>query len=340
MKILFKIMVWLSSICMNAYAVAGCTEGYQILMSSSVGNIQLSGDIKKNDLLATIDGFVNMYGNHNTIECTDNSTVYLMIQRTPGGGAIAYDGGIPNAYYHSRSANPNSTSYNPENDYVYTVSLEDDGTPFVVSGTPYPVSATKDFKPRVVIRVYAGQDNPSTNVSFTANNYELWAHMATVPVSWNNPGRTYTVSGRISAPKALCTLDNSSKNMTMILPPKPSSEFTQIGDVSGAVDQQISLTCTGDATATMKLTNTQLLSDGRRHTVIVPETKKPNQAEGIGFVLSHEGQRVANDDSIDIQTQIRNGTVSIPIRAEYFRYGNQIKAGNLEAYANLTITFQ
>lgn len=340
MKKLFKLILIVTSLSISKYGFAACTSGIQILMSTNIGKIQLSGDIKKNTLLATITGFTNMYGNTNTLSCTDNSNVWLKIKRRlTGSPPKAYTGGILNAYYLSLGAVPTSPTYNKQNDYVYTVELED-GTPFTATGTQYGFSKTDNFNPKIIMKIYAGQDNPTENWYFMAEESSLFAHIDTDPTAFNNPGRVYTMSGTIDAPKALCTLDNASKNMTMILPSRPTFVFSKIGATSGEVIQDISLTCTANATATMKLTNTNLVSDGSNNSVIIPDANMANKAEGIGFVLSYDNKRINADTAIDVGTQISSGKITVPIKAEYFRYGPEVKAGNLEAYANLQITFQ
>ncbi len=356
MRKIYKGLFIVAALCTSNYALANCTTNVgrpnteKFEMRGSFANSVLTGPLKQGDLVQSLT--INFSPDKNyTVKCTPDSEVLLKMQRA-NRPAVEYRGeaSVPYAYYVDRYAqgqyNPNS----PSNDWIYTVkTIEGEyfyNTRSGGDGRTLIVPESGDYRPRqLVVSFYAGRDNPTTPLTFGSGGQ--MSFMAHIQLDYETPtdneGIIYYLTGTITPPPETntCRVDVGSKNLTFNLPRTASSVFQKIGDVSGNVTENLTVDCSGEMIASMKLSNANFIQDTAGGNTIIKPAKdgQDSEALGIGFVLSSDGQRINSDDFVKIPKVMSKGKTNIPIKAEYYRFGPAIKAGNVEATADFTLTF-
>jgi len=136
-------------------------------------------------------------------------------------------------------------------------------------------------------------------------------------------------------------LENAN-NLTISLDKKPLSSFDAIGTTAGKAKTDLKIYCTGDMRAkiSLKVDPNKIESDltGRSSVVKNERENMASGATGIGFVVSTDSERLENGNSIEL-ANLGVGAASIPIYAEYYRYGNKILSGEVQASAAFVIEF-
>lgn len=356
MRKIYKSLFIGTALFASNYALANCSNSYgrpntaKIEMNGMMPSYTLSRPLKQGDLVETIT--VNYKPSKTDIlRCTPDSEVLLKAQRA-NYLAREYEGEVPvsHAYYVDKYARGSAKPDDPSNDWIYTVQLTD-GEYFYndrmnIGGRPLQVPESDNYGPRqLIISLYAGKDNPTTPLTFgSAGQVSFMAHIQLSGITeTDNEGIIYSTTGTIMpAPIVnVCSLDVGSKNLTFNLPRTASSVFQKIGDVSGNVTENLTVECSGEMIASMKLSNANFIQDTDGGNTIIKPAKdgQDSEALGIGFVLSSDGQRINSDDFVKTPQVMTKGKTNIPIKAEYYRFGPAIKAGNVEATADFTLTF-
>ncbi|WP_139851518.1 fimbrial protein [Acinetobacter pullicarnis] len=356
MRKIYKGLFIVTALFASNYALANCSNSYgkpnttKIEMNGMMPSYALTGPLKQGDLVTrvTVD-----YKPSKTdkLKCTPDSQVLLKMQRA-NYAAVDYMGEVPvpHAYYIHKDARGNSKPDDPSNDWIYTVQLPDGeffyNNQFGNHGREINVPESDDYGPKqLIISLYAGKDNPTTPLTFgSAGQVSFMAHIQLNGwSSTDSEGLIYSTTGTITpAPIVnICSLDVGSKNLTFNLPRTASSVFQKIGDVSGNVTENLTVDCSGEMIASMKLSNANFIQDMNGENTIIKPAKdgQDSQALGVGFVLSSDGQRINSEDFVKIPQVMGKGKTNIPIKAEYYRFGSDIKAGNVEATADFTVTF-
>ena len=286
-----------------------------------------------------------------TVKCTAGSQVQLKMQRG-NVAATPYEGRgeaeVPHAYYVSKSARGDAKPDDPANDWIYTVQTAE-GDFFdndMWGGHRITVPESEDYRPRkLIVTFYAGKDNPTTPLTFgPAGQTSFMAH---IQLNGDTPtdseGIIYQATGTITPPPVIntCSIDDRSRNMSFVLAAASTDAFNKIGHVAGTATENLTLECSGGMIARMKLSNATFIQDTDAKMSVIKPAKdgQGTYATGIGFVLSSNGQRIESDDFVQIPQTLQKGIVDIPIKAQYYRFGSDVKAGSVEATADFTVTF-
>jgi len=338
MNILKKSLLVTSALLLSPFVLADCVPTsfvkHATMTARGNPNIELSGDIQKNQLLATITNFVLDRNSPIPVACSNDSSVWLRIvnaedhfMSTPYGvidGLPAFF--VPSSYMqYAYVLIDNKTGLAFNNDV---------GQKVAVDGDTYDT-------PSVTLKIYAAVDNPNQNLEITGMG-KVFGRVMFHTKAIGDQGYLIEVrSFTIGAPPVLCDLDPGSNDLRFVLAREPISAFDKIGATAGNQSANLSITCTGKMTARMQLTNNNLVADDQGlKAVITPEKDGQGaNAQGIGFVISSGDKRINGDKATTLPQTLGKGTTQIPIKAQYYRYGNEVKAGKIEAFANFNLTF-
>lgn len=328
----------------------GCTPNNpstrHTLMKAQAGEIKTGGNIEKYQKIAEFNFTHNATGVNYVAECTDGATVYAYagqgspmeraarsIVNIEGQPAFNLPGSFAGGEYH----------------YAYVLIDQLTGRPYGEQGNPSELRVNEGdnqdgkMRPRqATVIIYANVDNPTKSVPLA--NTTLGGLLPGHPGSLPGSGVTYMFeSGNIAATQTSCTLENA-HNLSIHLPRSPISALPEVGSTHAKEKDELKIKCTGDmkATISLNLDNDQVLTDDSGNDSVIRNNKErdENGAKGIGFVVSlDDGTRLENRNSIFLKN-LDDGTSYVPIYAEYYRYGNEVSAGKVEAIANFTIEFK
>lgn len=328
---------------------AGCntpSTPKHMLMVAYASEIKMSGSISKYQEIGRFNFQKEAPGISYVASCEPGSTAYAYAgQGSPterGSNSMGMIDGYP-AFSLPRSYSGG------EWHYAYVLIDDETGKPYGDKNSPSELYVNdgefqdNKLRPRsATVILYAGIDNPTAKVSLA--NIELGGLLPGPPGKPFGVGVTYKFnSGNIAPVSRSCSLENAN-NLIIDLPHSPISALPEIGSTHAKGKTELIVKCTGDmrATMTLNLDNNQVLPDESGDDSVIRNKKEndSNGAKGIGFVVStNEGTRLANHTSVFLK-DLGDGTSYVPIYAEYYRYGNEVSAGKVEAIANFVIEFK
>ncbi len=91
----------------------------------------------------------------------------------------------------------------------------------------------------------------------------------------------------------------------------------------------------------MKLMAAKTESYNGKESVIVPDDEGNNNASGVGFVVTspmNNDAVLVNQEFVKI-ADLQDGKTRVPLVAEYYRYGDSVKPGRLEANTQFILQF-
>lgn len=295
--------------------------------------IKLSGNVEKYQEIGRYSFEEDAIGVPYIANCSPGATIYAVA----GTGEPATKNAV---YFDHIDGQP--AFYLPRGNNEYAYVLIDNDTGLAFGNNQYystiPVNDDKMKSRQATVILYAAMDNPTLSVQL--GNVVLGGLRPEVSNEYRT-GYTYMFkSGSIDAAPVSCDLDNPD-NLSITLPRSPVSAFNDIGDTHASESTDLRITCTGDMTAKMslRLDGDQVERDDYGHyTVIKNEREGDEYAKGIGFVLSAHGDRLIDDEWVQLPN-LGHGTTHIPIEAKYYRYGNSTSAGKVQAIANFVVEF-
>ncbi|EPG2135392.1 fimbrial protein [Providencia stuartii] len=334
----FSVVLMFSGI-NSSIAAQNCVEGGDGQNHSAmraIVDIKLSGAIKKNDEIARYT-FVRESGRGGVAQCGPDSQVYAYATYGEGSGIIArYYGEIDGKpAYHVHAGGPVNI--------VYVLIESKSGLPFtnrpgqvlpVPEGALMPIDATVIF--------YAGKDNP------TATSFDN-SVIGAILIKRFDPGGgstkvgyTYRLKGKVTSAPTSCEAKNTDLSFT--LPRVPTTAFPSVGfpTTPSSVEEHINIVCTGNVSAKIKLiANNTASYNGKDAVIKIDNEGQGNNASGIGFVVKSP----LNNDNVLVNQEfvkladLEKGETRVPLKAEYYRYGNSVKAGKAEATAQFVLQF-
>lgn len=315
---------------------------YNINMLAYTGDIKLSGHVSKYQEIGRYTFTKDAAGTTDHVaDCDSGATIYAVA----GSGEPAN----PNAqFFENIAGNPTFVwrdSYNGQTkkyEYVYALIDNETSQPFG-NLQNYSELAVNDerMRPRqATVILYAAVDNPEKMVYLNRNT-----SLGGLRPKISNPdpriGITYKFSyGSISPAPVSCNLNNPD-NLSITLPRSPVTAFNAVGDTYAKESTELNISCTGEMTGKISLNiapGRTMQDDQGRYSVIQNERDDNEFAQGIGFVISTNGARISNGESVDLPN-LGKGTMQIPIDAEYYRYGHDTSAGKVQAIANFVVEF-
>ncbi|EPF73885.1 fimbrial protein [Acinetobacter rudis] len=327
----------------------GCTPNApstrHTLMKAYAGTIKVSGNVEKYQKIAEFNFQHNATGVPYVAECSDDATIYAYAgQGSPterGASSIGDIDGQPAFVL------PNSYA-GGENHYAYVLIDNLTGRPYGDRGNPSELRVNEGdnqdskMRPRqATVIIYANIDNPTKAVQL--GNVTLGGLLPGPPGNPFGSGVTYMFdSGNIAAAEASCEIENAN-NLTIDLPRAPLSALNRIGTTSSRTKGELKIQCTGDMRAhlSLNLSNNQVQTDDDGDESVIKNSQEGREfAKGIGFVSSTEdGKRLINRKSVFLKN-LDKGETKVPIYAEYYRYGDEVSAGKVEASANFIMEFK
>lgn len=143
----------------------------------------------------------------------------------------------------------------------------------------------------------------------------------------------------------MCTIEPDSEDIILDLPRISLAKFDDVGFPSQNVSatKNININCTGEMSAsfTLNATNVSQTNEG---SVIIPDDEGKNgHANGIGFVLSIDGDDgfISNGDKLQLKKR-EVGKSSISLTSRYYRYNpndGELKSGVMSATSSFTLQF-
>lgn len=307
-------------------------------MDARGGTINLSGFIKKNQEVARF-GFKRDGGNTAVATCPDGAEAFAYATYSEGSGTIAsYYGDIDGrpAYYFTRPPN----TYD---DYVYVLIENRSGAAFRSQpGQEFPVMDSELNTRDATVIIYSNKDNPKSKSYHTQ-------YIGSILVDRFNPsggttavGFSYRVTVNIVSAPTSCSAENT--NLIMNLPRISTSVFPKIGfpTEQAYAEDHLKINCTGNVSAKIKLmANNTASYEGQESVIKADNEGSQDNAKGIGFVVTSplsNDTRLVNNQFVKL-ADLTNGSTNVPLKAEYFRYGNEVKPGKVNASANFVLEF-
>lgn len=323
----------------NAYALQDCLPGgnqKHSTMTSQV-SLKLTGNIKQHQEVGRFT-FVREGGSGGVAECGPDAGIHGYTSYSEGSGIAAKP-------YGDIDGRPAYHIYpGGDRNFVYVLIDDDTGIPFRnTPGADVPVSQGPLLPLNLIVIIYAAKDNPDTL------NLSGGAYIGTVLIqAFNSGGGTtsvgysYRLKGKIENAPASCNLENS--NLEFSLPRAPTSAFSSVGFPDGTytAEDDLWISCNESVSANMKLVadNTEYY-DGKESVIKVDNEGEGNNAAGIGFTVKspmNNDEMLVNQEFIKI-ADLQEGRTRVPLIAEYYRYGDSIKAGKAEATAQFVLQF-
>lgn len=294
--------------------------------------LKAPGNAKAGDYIGTIPFYREQNVTTPIADCEEGSEIFLH--------AFANQDGMRAAPY--REIEGRETFYINLGKPHYAYAIEWEGYSFSAQGTKKPHSGPLGTPLGAVVHIYATVDNPKP--------YRQWQggdnapYLGTIRVKPGSAREGYSFRAKFDIEsEASCEVLN--QDLHINLDPIAIDNFPSIGFSTQPKQAQDSLNiqCTGDMTASIRI-NGMYGSAPHMGKNVVFKTKAEGQgsnANGFGFVLSapnHINGYFADNELISLGTITSNGA-SIPIQAEYFRYGESIRAGEMESAASFVIQF-
>jgi type 1 fimbria pilin len=314
-------------------AFAECAPGginHGTMMADVV--LDAPGNAKAGDYIGSIP-FYREYNVTTPVgDCEDGTEILLYAFSSPDGRKAKF----------FRNIDGRETFYIHLGDAHYAYAIEWDGYAFSQSGTKKPHSGLLNTPTGSVMHIYAAVDNPKP--------YRQWqggdnaTYLGAIRLTPTNQQRGFSFRGKFDI-KSIASCEVTNQDLHINLDPIAIDNFPTIGLARQSKQAQDSLNiqCSGDMTATIRI-NGLYGSTSHQGKNAVFKTKGEGQgsnAAGFGFVLSSpnyvEGY-FSDNEAVSLGKITSNGA-SIPIQAEYFRYGENIRAGEMESAASFVIQF-
>ena len=323
-----------------AQAAQECTPGgsnAHMPMTARV-DLSLSGTVKKNDKVGEFLFNGPGYGTH-IANCGPDSEVYGYATYGEGSGTIAkYYGDIDgNPAYHVSPSGVQRPSY------VYVLTDTSTGTVLRTQpGARITVPEGRLEPLKLKIKIYAAVDNPPT---LSLHDMTIGAILLS-PFDKNGGTTRYTYSyllrGTLQQAPVSCNAEST--NLEFRLPRAPVSAFREKGfpDAEYSAEDNLTLTCTGDVSAKIKLLSDNTADyNGKPSVVRVDNEGRNNNSSGIGFVVTSplsDETPLISQEFVKL-ADLNEGTTTVPLKAHYYRYGNDVSAGKAEATAQFVLQF-
>ena len=146
-----------------------------------------------------------------------------------------------------------------------------------------------------------------------------------------------TLNGGARVSTVTCTVNTSSKNMTVTLPSVAAAQLPGIGATAGSTRFNIQLTCPQAGVRTSIAFATSTPQSGAVG-VIAPGTAT-GAAPGVGIQLTTDADVPMAFDTVQPVGNSLNGAWSLPFRARYYRTGSTIGPGTVTGTASFTMTY-
>lgn len=343
-KLLFLIFTLsLSSLSFYSHAAPDCVNNGGIkhgTMDARGGTIELKGMIKKNQEVARFT-FKRDGSDVAVADCPDGAEFYAYATYSKASGVMpTYYGDIDGrpAYYVVRNGPTVGLD-----DYAYVLIENQSGLAFRSQpGQEIPVNAPKLNTRDATVIVYATKDNPKSQRFTTQYIGSILINRFNSGGGTTAVGFSYRLSVNIISAPTSCSAENT--DLEMNLPKMPITAFSDIGfprDNQYAEDH-LRINCTGDASAKIKLMAHNTTSYEGQKTIIKPDNEgNSNNAKGVGFVVSSpsSGDTVLINNQFVKLADLASGINNVPLKAEYYRYGDEVKPGKLSASANFVLEF-
>lgn len=342
-KLLFlTFILGLSSTSFYSYAAPNCVNNGGIkhgMMDARAGTIELTGSVAKHQEIGRFT-FTRDGSDVSVADCPDGAEIYAYATYSEASGVkptyyMDIDGRP--AYYIVR--NGPITGYD---DYVYVLIDNKTGLSFRSQpGQEVPVGDSKLYSRDATVIVYSTKDNPRSERFTTQYIGSVLINRFDSGGGTTAVGFSYRLSINIISAPTSCSAENT--NLEMNLPRMPTSAFPTIGfpTQSASAEEDLRISCTGNVSAKIKLMANNTTSYEGQESVIKPDNEGGSHAQGIGFVVSSPlsgNTRLVNNQFVKL-ADLTNGITNVPLKAEYFRYGNEIKAGSVNATASFVLEF-
>lgn len=342
-KLLFLIFILsLSTLSFYSHAAPDCVNNGGIkhgTMDARGGTIELKGMIKKNQEVARFT-FKRDGSDVAVADCPDGAEFYAYATYSEASGVIpSYYMDIDGrpAYYVVRKPNTGV------DDYAYVLIENESGLSFRSQpGQEVPVNSPKLNTRDATVIIYATKDNPKSQRFTTQYIGSILINRFNSGGGTTAVGFSYRLSVNIISAPTSCSAENT--NLEMNLPKMPITAFSSIGfprDNQYAEDN-LRINCTGNASAKIKLMAHNTTSYDGQKTIIKPDNEgDSNNAKGVGFVVSSpsSGDTVLINNQFVPLADLASGSNSVPLKAEYYRYGDEVKPGKVNASANFVLEF-
>ncbi|WP_335674114.1 fimbrial protein [Providencia stuartii] len=322
-----------------AFAAQDCQEGGEGQNHSTMRatiEVKLSGVIKQHDELGRFN-FERQGGRGGVAKCGVDAQVYGYATYGEGSGIYARYYGDINGQpaYHVHAGGPANIVY----------VLIDNRTGLVFRNRPgqeIPVPEGQLMPLDLTVILYAAKDNPQET---TFNNSVIGAVLIkrhSTGGGTTRVGYTYELKGKVISAPTSCTAQNT--DLAFNLPRLPTTAFSSIGfpSESSAVEENMNIVCTGNVSAKIKLQANKTESyDGKESIIKIDNEGQGSNASGIGFVVKSplsEDTVLVNQQFVKL-ADLQKGETTVPLKAEYYRYGKNIKAGKAEATAQFVLQF-
>lgn len=342
-KLLFLIFTLsLSSLSFYSYAAPDCVNNGGIkhgTMDARGGTIELKGMIKKNQEVARFT-FKRDGSDVAVADCPDGAEFYAYATYSEASGVIpSYYMDIDGrpAYYVVRKPNTGL------DDYAYVLIENESGLSFRSQpGQEVPVNAPKLNTRDATVIVYATKDNPKSQRFTTQYIGSILINRFNSGGGTTAVGFSYRLSVNIISAPTSCSAENT--NLIMNLPRISTSAFPKIGfpTEQAYAEDHLKINCTGNVSAKIKLmANNTTSYEGQESVIKADNEGSQDNAKGIGFVVTSplsNDTRLVNNQFVKL-ADLTNGSTNVPLKAEYFRYGNEVKPGKVNASANFVLEF-
>lgn len=306
-------------------------------MDARAGTINLSGFIKKDQEVARLS-FTRDGRDTPVATCPDGAEAYAYATYGEGSGIYAsYYGDIDGrpAYYFTRPPSSN-------NDYVYVLIEDRSGVSFRTQpGQEFPVMDSELNTRDATVIIYATKDNPGS-VNYTKQHIgAILVDRFSSAGGTTKVGFTYQLTINLVSAPTSCSAENT--NLEMKLPAVPITAFSEMGfpDSNAYAEDNLIINCSGNVSAKIKLMANNTTSYEGQESVIKPDNEGGRDAKGVGFVVTSplsDNTRLVNNQFVKL-ADLSSGTTSVPLKTEYFRYGNEVQTGSINATANFVLEF-
>ncbi|WP_027014282.1 fimbrial protein [Comamonas composti] len=293
--------------------------------------LQLTGDIPADTYLGSFD-FKRDGGTAPIAQCSPGSEVALYATHGEGVSMLS-------RYYKHIDGRPTYHLYTAgEANYAYAIEDLETGVYFTREGTMSGREGPLNT-PMTRLHLYAATDNPSPT---KANAHVGALLVRRFEVGYTNVGFHFRMTPNIQTAKS-CKILN--KDLRIRLPGISVSNFPHIGFAQQPVRGRDNLTveCTGEMTASIlvKGNHGATTHEGRNIVLKPMDEGWQSNATGFGFVLSAPGfanGHLVHDEYVSLGG-LPKGQKIIPIEAEYYRYGNAPRPGEVESSASFILQF-
>lgn len=232
------------------------------------------------------------------------------------------------------------------NQYAFTLFNSGADDPYTTSGAITIKSNGEFGNKNAIAYIYAARDNPGP-ISTSGNGTSIAIDSITKYGTDYEGSLIYYLPYNlvIEEGPVMCAIEPDSEDIILDLPRISLAKFDDIGFPSQNVSatKNININCTGEMSAsfTLNATNVSQTNEG---SVIIPDDEGKNgHANGIGFVLSIDGDDgfISNGDKLQLKKR-EAGKSSVSLMSRYYRYNpndGELKSGIMSATSSFTLQF-